>query len=867
MAQQLFSNNASTTLNGAITNSATSLSVSSTTNFPVISTAGNYFYMTITDNISNWEVVQVTATSGLTFTVVRGQDNTTALAWANGAIIEVRPVAQGLRDIVSNSVSYTDLISSAAGLAASTTISQGQGLVGFNSTLSYPLGTLPGDLSDTTNIINGDALIGVKQSFQGAVASTQHQINQSIASIFSFMSVGQYTSWLASPSTYDLTSIVQTAHATNPGIAIHLPGGTYLMGSITVVGNICFVGDGIAYTNVVFKSGSTGQLFNSQTGDFLIEAYGITFNGNGANQSQFNTGFIANAYGSITLDRCSMTNFYGHCIASGNSEYGALPFNINTYAHDVMVTNCVISQGDATTDYGDCFRIFRTQRFLASHNTVSGGSSGIRTQDYCSFLRIHHNDVSNSYADVGITVALSTDIEIIGNICSGNASNGIEIDSVRRCVCSGNTAHANGFCGIFVMAYVPPVGLYTYAATAMVIGESYSIATIGTTNFVACGATSNTVGLVFTCTAVGSGSGTATTANFYGIYDHVDIWNAVMIQGTTPPASFASQDLVISDNVISNNAKFGLQIGSINGGIVKGNIFRNNNRMDFTGSVSGTTLTLTSNTGVAIVGSSLVINAVPVASINTLLLGKMGQIGSTYSLSTTVTTYSGQMIAYNGSVGTGSVPTYAGVYLLSDIALADFVTITGNRFENSGYQFNSILRAAAQNTFYTYIGGNTHIGGYLHTNGAPAPGGKNAMSDPFIMNPASTVTVPTNQATVEDLFAKQGSVSQISPGINPVYSITLVPRYGQKLIHVRMRTPDTMPSVTVSVIGTLNGTYVATVMSSTVYPLTGNWYDLLVLVSANFGETNAINGFQVQITGGASGHCNIEQINCWLPCE
>ena len=77
-----------------------------------------------------------------------------------------------------------------AGLAASTTISQGQGVVGFNSTLSYPLGTLPGDLSDTTNIINGDALIGVLQPFTGAVARTQHSKNADILSVKDFGAVG-----------------------------------------------------------------------------------------------------------------------------------------------------------------------------------------------------------------------------------------------------------------------------------------------------------------------------------------------------------------------------------------------------------------------------------------------------------------------------------------------------------------------------------------------------------------------------------------------------------------------------------------------------------------------------------------------------
>lgn len=47
------------------------------------------------------------------------------------------------------------------------------------------------------------------------------------------------------------------------------------------------------------------------------------------------------------------------------------------------------------------------------------------------------------------------------------------------------------------------------AATAIEAGADYKIATLGTTDFTLIGATGNTVGLVFTATAAGTGSGTA----------------------------------------------------------------------------------------------------------------------------------------------------------------------------------------------------------------------------------------------------------------------------------------------------------------------------------------------------------------------
>ena len=50
---------------------------------------------------------------------------------------------------------------------------------------------------------------------------------------------------------------------------------------------------------------------------------------------------------------------------------------------------------------------------------------------------------------------------------------------------------------------------YTVNAGSFVVGSSYQIASIGTTNFVAIGAATNTVGVYFTATGIGSGTGTA----------------------------------------------------------------------------------------------------------------------------------------------------------------------------------------------------------------------------------------------------------------------------------------------------------------------------------------------------------------------
>ena len=50
---------------------------------------------------------------------------------------------------------------------------------------------------------------------------------------------------------------------------------------------------------------------------------------------------------------------------------------------------------------------------------------------------------------------------------------------------------------------------YTVTAGNFVVGNTYLITSVGTTSFTSIGATSNTVGILFTATGVGSGTGTA----------------------------------------------------------------------------------------------------------------------------------------------------------------------------------------------------------------------------------------------------------------------------------------------------------------------------------------------------------------------
>jgi hypothetical protein len=95
-----FTNNATSTLATGINNSVTSLSVASGQGalFPTLG-GSDYFYCTLANAAGTVEIVKVTARSTDTFTIVRGQDNTTAASWLSGDRVELRLVAASLNDI------------------------------------------------------------------------------------------------------------------------------------------------------------------------------------------------------------------------------------------------------------------------------------------------------------------------------------------------------------------------------------------------------------------------------------------------------------------------------------------------------------------------------------------------------------------------------------------------------------------------------------------------------------------------------------------------------------------------------------------------------------------------------------------------
>ena len=99
----LYTNNATSLLTADIGTSDTTINITSGAGelFPVISSASEYFYVTLADDTYN-EIVKVTSRDGDTLTVVRAQDGTSARSWITGNKCELRVTRAVLDDIVND---------------------------------------------------------------------------------------------------------------------------------------------------------------------------------------------------------------------------------------------------------------------------------------------------------------------------------------------------------------------------------------------------------------------------------------------------------------------------------------------------------------------------------------------------------------------------------------------------------------------------------------------------------------------------------------------------------------------------------------------------------------------------------------------
>ena len=167
MGYPLFTNNAATGLVSPISSSATTLTVNggSGTLFPN-PTGGNYFMITlISSGSGNMEIVQCTARSGDTFTIVRAQEGTTAQSFAIGDSVQLRITAGSLQTFANPTLVNSVAAGTGIGVSSSTgnvTISN-TGVTNLNAgsgiTVSANTGTVTVTANNVANATNATNLI------------------------------------------------------------------------------------------------------------------------------------------------------------------------------------------------------------------------------------------------------------------------------------------------------------------------------------------------------------------------------------------------------------------------------------------------------------------------------------------------------------------------------------------------------------------------------------------------------------------------------------------------------------------------------------------------------------------------------------
>ncbi len=150
---RVHSNNYLTTLNGSITAIATTIVVSSLTNFPTIG-AGAFCHLTI-QNGSSLEIVSATSNSGTTITVTRGVEGTSGLIFPSGSTVSLRPTASSFDGLatIDSPVFTTAVTLPTATTIGSTTATELGYVHGVTSSIQAQLNALTaGDTSYTTTV-------------------------------------------------------------------------------------------------------------------------------------------------------------------------------------------------------------------------------------------------------------------------------------------------------------------------------------------------------------------------------------------------------------------------------------------------------------------------------------------------------------------------------------------------------------------------------------------------------------------------------------------------------------------------------------------------------------------------------------------
>ena len=291
-----FSNLASTSLASGVSSSATSVSVTSASLFPSLG-GSDYFYATLSAGTGS-EIVKVTAISGTTFTVIRGQDGTTAVSHSAGVDCALRVTAAALEDL-RDATALTTSVAAKLPLAGGTLTGGLSGTTAsFSSTLSSGAITSTGNSQFDGAVQIGDT---VAQNAYGLLQVNQEANNdESGIGIFDSTNARSMRLWCDATSSY-----INSGNAGGGNLvlneAITVSSGGNLTGVGTISSGTVTSSSGILATNTWFNNNQPATDNAVYSGYGVIGNRGNFYVTNGGGTVQIGNGNVHNSNPTATF--------------------------------------------------------------------------------------------------------------------------------------------------------------------------------------------------------------------------------------------------------------------------------------------------------------------------------------------------------------------------------------------------------------------------------------------------------------------------------------------------------------------------------------------------------------------------------------
>ena len=243
------------------------------------------------------------------------------------------------------------------------------------------------------------------------------------------------------------------------------------------------------YCDAANVGGAGIGFYSAQTGS----AGNFTVNGNlNVTGSQVDTG---NFLAAGVLGAYTSASFTGG-ISNGSGAAGTI-LNVSAVASGTIfigqrISGTGITSGTFVTGFGTgtggagTYTV-NTSQLVSTGTTITGAAGAVATTPATGDNSV--NIATTSFVSTAITAATGT----LGTMSQQNAN----AVAITGGTIAGTTASGNTIYGTAI------------TAGSFVVGNIYTIASVGTTSFTSIGASANTVGITFVATGVGSGTGTA----------------------------------------------------------------------------------------------------------------------------------------------------------------------------------------------------------------------------------------------------------------------------------------------------------------------------------------------------------------------